>query len=272
MAKAVLDELKADRPKRQFTVGIFDDVTSLSLPWDRDFRPPRPAGEVQAVFFRLGSDGTVGAKQEQPRRSSSTRTDNFVQGYFVYDSKKSGRHDRFAPPIRTRAHQLDLPRERRRLRRPAISSGCSTASTSSMWQETARSSFSTALTGPLRCGTGLPGKVQRQLQDKHIQFWVVDANKVRGRGPARQPDQHSDAAVLLRPFREYCQPTRRWPRSRPRSPRPTASGVTPSWTATSPPSTRRLPTSSRWRFPKRLPLGGSIGVAVPNRPRTSSST
>ena len=66
MAKAVLDELAAGWnrwPKRHFTVGIFDDVTSLSLPWDRDFRPPRPPGEVQAVFFGLGSDGTVGANK-----------------------------------------------------------------------------------------------------------------------------------------------------------------------------------------------------------------
>src|ERR1017187_5002061 len=57
MAKAVLDELKADRPKRQFTVGIFDDVTSLSLPWDRDFRPPRPAGEVRSEERRGGKEG-----------------------------------------------------------------------------------------------------------------------------------------------------------------------------------------------------------------------
>ena len=100
MAKAVLDELARDRPKRHFTVGIFDDVTSLSLPWDRDFRPPRPAGEVQAVFFGLGSDGTVGANKNSVKIIVDA-TERFVQGYFVYDSKKSGAmtvsHLRFGP-------------------------------------------------------------------------------------------------------------------------------------------------------------------------------
>ena len=100
MAKAVLDELKSERPKRRFTVGIFDDVTSLSLPWDRGFRPSRPAGEVQAVFFGLGSDGTVGANKNSAKIIVDA-TDNYVQGYFVYDSKKSGAmtasHLRFGP-------------------------------------------------------------------------------------------------------------------------------------------------------------------------------
>ena len=116
MAKAVLDELSSDRPRRHFTVGIFDDVTSLSLPWDKDFRPARPANEVQAVFFGLGSDGTVGANKNSAKIIVDA-TDDFVQGYFVYDSKKSGAmtasHLRFG----TRAHQLDLSHKRRRLRR-----------------------------------------------------------------------------------------------------------------------------------------------------------
>jgi len=100
MAKAALDELGRDRPKRHFTVGIFDDVTSLSLPWDRDFRPARAATEVQAVFFGLGSDGTVGANKNSVKIIVD-KTDAFVQGYFVYDSKKSGAmtvsHLRFGP-------------------------------------------------------------------------------------------------------------------------------------------------------------------------------
>ena len=113
MAKAVLDELARDRPKRHFTVGIFDDVTSLSLAWDRDFRPARPAGEVQAVFFGLGSDGTVGANKNSVKIIVDA-TDAHVQGYFVYDSKKSGAmtvsHLRFGP-----THQFHLPGERSRL-------------------------------------------------------------------------------------------------------------------------------------------------------------
>jgi len=62
------------------------DLAQPSL--DRDFRPPRPAGEVQAVFFGLGSDGTVGANKNSAKIIVDA-TDNFVQGYFVYDSKKS---------------------------------------------------------------------------------------------------------------------------------------------------------------------------------------
>src|SRR6476659_4481459 len=63
MIKPIFEELAAPRPKRHFTVGIYDDVTHLSLPIDGTFRVERPAGEVQAVFFGLGSDGTVGANK-----------------------------------------------------------------------------------------------------------------------------------------------------------------------------------------------------------------
>ena len=176
MAKAVLDELKSERPKRRFTVGIFDDVTSLSLAFDREFRPSRPAGEVQAVFFGLGSDGTVGANKNSAKIIVDA-TDNYVQGYFVYDSKKSGAmtasHLRFGPePINSTylvsdadfvaCHQFGL------LNRVDI-------------LEVARDGATFLLNspyGPDEVWERLPGKVQRQLQDKHIQFWVVDANKV----------------------------------------------------------------------------------------------
>ena len=105
MIKPIFDELGATRPKRHFTVGIYDDVTHLSLPIDADFRHPRPAGEVQAVFFGLGSDGTVGANKASVKIIGES-TDLFAQGYFVYDSKKSGSvtvsHLRFGPePIRS---------------------------------------------------------------------------------------------------------------------------------------------------------------------------
>ena len=105
MIKPIFDELAAARPKRHFTVGIYDDVTHLSLPIDTDFRMPRPAGEVQAMFFGLGSDGTVGANKASVKIIGES-TDLFAQGYFVYDSKKSGSvtvsHLRFGPePIRS---------------------------------------------------------------------------------------------------------------------------------------------------------------------------
>ena len=89
MIKPVFEELRAQKPKRHFTVGIYDDVTNLSLPIETEFRTPRPAGEVQALFFGLGSDGTVGANKSSVHIIGEG-TDLFAQGYFVYDSKKSG--------------------------------------------------------------------------------------------------------------------------------------------------------------------------------------
>jgi pyruvate-ferredoxin/flavodoxin oxidoreductase len=74
MLKPVFDELAAARPKRHFTIGIFDDVTNLSLPIDREFRHTRPAGEVQALFFGLGSDGTVGANKASVKIIGEART------------------------------------------------------------------------------------------------------------------------------------------------------------------------------------------------------
>jgi pyruvate-ferredoxin/flavodoxin oxidoreductase len=89
MAAAVFDELARPTPKRRFTVGIIDDVTHLSLPVDGAFAPPRAEGDLEALFFGLGSDGTVGANHNTVHIVNH-RTDHHVQGYFVYDSKKSG--------------------------------------------------------------------------------------------------------------------------------------------------------------------------------------
>ncbi|MBF0327082.1 MAG: pyruvate:ferredoxin (flavodoxin) oxidoreductase [Alphaproteobacteria bacterium] len=88
MVKAVFDELKAAKPKRRFTVGITDDVTGLSLPVDGGFELPQP-GVKSAVFFGLGADGTVGANKNSIKIIAENA--GFQgQGYFVYDSKKSG--------------------------------------------------------------------------------------------------------------------------------------------------------------------------------------
>jgi pyruvate-ferredoxin/flavodoxin oxidoreductase len=101
-AKAVLDELAADTPRPRFTVGIVDDVTHLSLETDPTFHVPTRA--VQALFFGLGSDGTVGANKTSIKLIGE-HSDHHAQGYFVYDSKKSGSmtvsHLRFGPdPVR----------------------------------------------------------------------------------------------------------------------------------------------------------------------------
>ncbi|HTW10453.1 MAG TPA: pyruvate:ferredoxin (flavodoxin) oxidoreductase [Acidimicrobiales bacterium] len=88
MAMAVFEEMAAQVPRRHFSVGIKDDLTGLSL--DYEERPiERPQDELQAVFFGLGSDGTVGANKNSAKIISDV-TGRYVQGYFVYDSKKSG--------------------------------------------------------------------------------------------------------------------------------------------------------------------------------------
>jgi pyruvate-ferredoxin/flavodoxin oxidoreductase len=176
MVKPIFDELSAAQPKRHFTVGIYDDVTHLSLPIDHEFRPPRPAGEVQAVFFGLGSDGTVGANKGSVKIIGES-TDLFAQGYFVYDSKKSGSvtvsHLRFGPePIRSTylvdgadfvaCHQFGLL-ERMKVLDVAKPGATllldSPYGVDAVWDE-------------------LPGPVQRQLIDKNIDLWVVDAHAI----------------------------------------------------------------------------------------------
>ena len=173
MIKPIYEELAATRPKRHFTVGIYDDVTHLSLPIDAAFHTERPAGEVQAVFFGLGSDGTVGANKASVKIIGES-TDLFAQGYFVYDSKKSGSitvsHLRFGPdPIRSTylveeadfvaCHQFGLLGKVKVL-------------------ETARRGATFLLNapyGPDEVWDHLPGSVQQMLVDKEMDLWVIDA-------------------------------------------------------------------------------------------------
>ncbi len=105
MIKAVFDELKQAQPKNHFTIGIHDDVTQSSLPWDSHFRTEASADTFQAMFYGLGSDGTVSANKNSIKIIGEA-TALHAQGYFVYDSKKSGAvtvsHLRFGPkPIRS---------------------------------------------------------------------------------------------------------------------------------------------------------------------------
>ncbi len=104
MVKAVYDNLAAPKPKDHFTVGIHDDVGHTSLDYDPDFSV-EPDSVVRAMFYGLGADGTVGANKNSIKIIGEN-TDNYGQGYFVYDSKKSGAmtvsHLRFGPqPIRS---------------------------------------------------------------------------------------------------------------------------------------------------------------------------
>lgn len=104
MVKSVLDNLSQASPKNHFTVGINDDLTNTSLEYDPNFSV-EPDSVVRAMFYGLGSDGTVGANKNSIKIIGDD-TDNYAQGYFVYDSKKSGAvtvsHLRFGPdPIRS---------------------------------------------------------------------------------------------------------------------------------------------------------------------------
>ncbi|MCW6035336.1 pyruvate:ferredoxin (flavodoxin) oxidoreductase [Spirulina subsalsa FACHB-351] len=104
MVKSVFDNLTQAQPKNHFTVGINDDVTQTSLVYDPNFNT-EPDSVVRAMFYGLGSDGTVGANKNSIKIIGD-ETENYCQGYFVYDSKKSGAvtvsHLRFGPdPIRS---------------------------------------------------------------------------------------------------------------------------------------------------------------------------
>ena len=157
-------------------MGIYDDVTRLSLEPDRAVRYARPQGEVQAMFFGLGSDGTVGANKSSIKIIGE-QTDQFAQGYFVYDSKKAGSvtvsHLRFGPG----ADPLDVPHRRRRLRRvPPVRSAREAQGAR------ARRPGATFLLnspwGPDEVWDHLPMEVQSELIAKHIDMWVIDAQRV----------------------------------------------------------------------------------------------
>lgn len=100
MVKAVFDNLASDTPRNHFTIGIHDDLTQTSLEWDEGFRTDVHDQSFQALFYGLGSDGTVSANKNSIKIIGEA-TDLHAQGYFVYDSKKSGAvtvsHLRFGP-------------------------------------------------------------------------------------------------------------------------------------------------------------------------------
>ena len=251
--KAVFDELAGRRagrpPKRHFTVGIYDDVTRLSLDVDDEFRYPRPAGEVQAMFFGLGADGTVGANKASVKIIGE-HTDLFAQGYFVYDSKKSGSvtvsHLRFGPePIRSTyliedadfvaCHQFGL------LEKMPVLDHAKPGATFLL-----NSPF-----GPDEVWDHLPFEVQAQISTRTSPSGRSTPTGSPARTSSGDADQHGDAAVLLRPRRRA--PGRRGHRPHQgvgRAGLRAARGDRSS-SATSPPSTPRSPRSPASRCPPR---------------------
>jgi pyruvate-ferredoxin/flavodoxin oxidoreductase len=175
MVKAVFDELGKSRPKRHFTVGINDDVTHLSLPYDPNF-DSEGEGVVRALFYGLGADGTVGANKNSIKIIGED-TPNYAQGYFVYDSKKSGAvtvsHLRFGPrPIRssylvTKAsfiacHQASFVEKYEMLE--AAAPGATFLLNSAF--------------GPDEVWDQLPLEMQKEIVEKKLRFYVIDAYKV----------------------------------------------------------------------------------------------
>ncbi|MCC7011223.1 MAG: pyruvate:ferredoxin (flavodoxin) oxidoreductase [Planctomycetes bacterium] len=175
MVKAVLDELVSAKPRNHFTIGIHDDVTQRSLAWDEHF-DLEPADVVRAQFWGLGADGTVGANKNSIKIIGEG-TELFAQGYFVYDSKKSGSitisHLRFGPrPIRSTylvssasfvaCHQFGF------LERYDVLGSAAPGSTLLLNSPYA----------PERLWDELPVDVQETVLEKKIQVWTIDAAKV----------------------------------------------------------------------------------------------
>jgi pyruvate-ferredoxin/flavodoxin oxidoreductase len=173
--KAVYDELGKERPKRHFTVGIHDDVSHLSLQVDPAFDTEKD-DVVRGLFYGLGADGTVGANKNSIKIIGED-TPNFAQGYFVYDSKKSGTlttsHLRFGPrPIRsayliTKAnfiacHQFGF------LEKYEMVENAGPGATFLL----------NSIYGPDQVWEHLPREVQEQILTKKVKFHVIDAYKV----------------------------------------------------------------------------------------------
>jgi pyruvate-ferredoxin/flavodoxin oxidoreductase len=175
MAKSVLDNLKESKPKNHFTVGITDDVTNSSLPWDDDFSS-EGRGVHRAMFYGLGADGTVGANKNSIKIIADA-TPNFAQGYFVYDSKKAGAvtvsHLRFGEDrIRSTylvskanflaCHKYSFVEKYEmlsKLEKDGIFLLNAPYSKEEVWDE-------------------LPAEVQKQIIEKGIHFYIINAVKI----------------------------------------------------------------------------------------------
>jgi len=175
MAKGVFDELKKAGPKNHFTIGIHDDVTHTSLEYDAEFSTEDPH-TVRALFYGLGSDGTVGANKNSIKIIGKG-TDNYAQGYFVYDSKKAGSvtvsHLRFGPnPIRSTyliskasfvaCHQFQF------LERMDVVEAAQPGATFLL----------NAPFGPEEIWNHVPRSLQQAIIKKGLKFYVIDAYKV----------------------------------------------------------------------------------------------
>ena len=178
MVKAVFDELSLAVPKSQFTVGIHDDLTHLSLPWDAAFRTDAARQLQHAVFWGLGADGTVSANKNSIKIVGEA-TGLQAQGYFVYDSKKSGAvtvsHLRFGPAAIRSTYLVEAGMagfvachqpmfvERYDLLEHAAPDAVFLLNTPAP---------------PDQAWDALPERLRAQIRDKRLQLWVIDAYAV----------------------------------------------------------------------------------------------
>ncbi len=177
MVKGLFDEMLKEKPKNHFTLGINDDVTLTSIDYDPTFSIEDPQ-TVRAVFFGLGSDGTVGANKNSIKIIGE-ETENYAQGYFVYDSKKAGAitisHLRFGPrPIRApylinyheanfvACHQFSF------LERYDVLKYAAPGAVFLL----------NSIAGPDEVWDQLPREVQQIIIDKKLKFYVIDAYKI----------------------------------------------------------------------------------------------
>ena len=175
MVKGIYDELKKEEPKNHFTIGINDDVTHTSLVYDPAFDIESP-DTVRCVFWGLGADGTVGANKNSIKIIGE-ETDNYTQGYFVYDSKKSGgatiSHLRFGPkPIHApylvgqaqfvACHQFTFL-ERFDVLKYAMPGGIFLLN---------------SIYDPEQVWDNIPREVQQVIIDKKLRFYVINAYDV----------------------------------------------------------------------------------------------
>ncbi len=177
MVKGIFDEMSTDEPKNHFTIGINDDVTHLSLDYDSSVSI-ESEDTVQCVFWGLGSDGTVGANKNSIKIIGE-ETENYAQGYFVYDSKKSGSittsHLRFGPhPIHApylignnqanfvACHQFSFL-ERIDVLKYIRQGGVFLLD---------------SIYGPEKVWDYLPIEVQQVILDKKLRFYVINAQKI----------------------------------------------------------------------------------------------
>ena len=175
MVKAIFDELKQDRPRNHFTIGIVDDVTRTSLDWEPAFRTEGDDVD-SALFYGLGADGTVGANKNSIKIIGE-ETGRYIQGYFVYDSKKSGAmtvsHLRVSPrPIHSAylishakfiaCHQFDFVDKIDVLEHAAAGAVF----------------LLNAPKAPHGVWERLPRELQQQMIEKKIRFFAIDAYAV----------------------------------------------------------------------------------------------